>query len=184
MLRRFSIAFSLLFLFVACERIKSVTKQAGERVKSKSRQLIGTVVKEVLTDETPSPFLITTIVPDFKNDKTVTYVKGVQFDDVLFYRNYCVYKGQKDRVLKGVNAIVPQKTSGYNSDTTCYPVSAATFYRDVMASEKSKETAFFWYFETLKTYEVYTCVKAPWQHYLIFDRNSTTVYHRIGEIRD
>lgn len=49
---------------------------------------------------------------------------------------------------------------------------------------KKIKYCFFWKFEKLKEYDIYSCVKAPCEHYIIFDRNSDTVYHRIGEIRD
>jgi len=170
--------------FIACGRIEDKAKQLGDKAKLKGEQLIDTTISKVLSDPKPDYFSITSIVTDFKNDKTIIEIKGIQMDNAFFYTEYCLYKGQEDRVLRGVNAIVPEKVNDYTSDDKCYSVSAETFYHDIAPYEKDKESAFFWNFEKLKAYDIYTCTKAPWQHYIIFDNNSDTVYHRITEIRD
>ena len=143
-----------------------------------------TAINKILPDQKPDTFSIRSIVKDFQNDKRITEIKGIQTDNNFFYTEYCVYTGPKKRVLKGVDKIIPQKVNDYTSDYKCYSVSKQTFYHDIVPYEKNKQTAFFWNFEKLKDFDIYTCVKAPLRHYLIFDKNSDTVYHRIEELRN
>jgi hypothetical protein len=141
-------------------------------------------MNKVLAGQEPTYFSIGTIVTAFKNDKSIIEIKGIQTDNYSLYTEYCVYKGKKNNVIKGVNAIVPKKVNDYTSDDKCYLVTGEAFYHHIAPGEKNRETAFFWNFEKLKSYEIYSCIKAPLRHYIIFDRNSDTVYHRIEELRD
>jgi len=69
-LRIFQISF-ILAVFIACGRIEDKAKQLGDKAKSKSKQLIDTTISKVLSDQKPDYFSITSIVTDFKNDKTI-----------------------------------------------------------------------------------------------------------------
>ena len=109
---------------------------------------------------------------------------SIQENIYFLYVEYCVYIGKKQRVLNGVNKITSNKANDYQSDNKCYKVSWTNFDHDIAAEEKTPATDFFWHFETLKKYDIYTCIKAPLRHYIIFDKYSDTVYHRIEEIRD
>ena len=109
---------------------------------------------------------------------------GIQTDKNFLYVEYFVYKAKKNRVLKGVDKIIPKKVNDYISDTQCGQVSKEQFYGDIASNEKDELSYFFWKFETLKSVTIYTCIKAPLRHYIIFDNNSDTVYHRIEELRD
>ncbi len=159
-------------------------KHLGEKAKAKSKQLIDTAMNKVFPDQEPVSFSIRSIVKDFKQDKDIAEIRGIQIDNNFIYVEYCVYTGPKQRVLRGVNRIVAEKVNDYSSDAQCYPVSTDTFYADIAPNEKHMHTTFFWNFERLKDFEVYTCVKAPLRHYIIFDSHSDTVYHRIEELRD
>jgi hypothetical protein len=183
-LRNFIGYFILTTSLLACNRLEDKAKKLSDKAKSKSKQLIDTAINKVLPDQQPDSFSIRSIVKDFQNDKSITEIKGIQTDNNFFYTEYCVYTGQKKRVLKGVDKIIPQKVNDYTSDDECYSVTAQTFYHDIAPYEKNRETAFFWNFEKLKGYEIYACIKAPLRHYIIFDKNSDTVYHRIEELRD
>jgi hypothetical protein len=182
--RSFITYFVLTTLLFSCNRLEDKAKQLGDKAKSKGKQLIDTAINKVLPDQSPDTFSIRSIVKDFQNDKSITEIKGIQTDQNFFYVEYCVYTGKKTRVLKGVNAIEPKKVNDYTSDDKCYLVTQQTFYNDIAPDEKNKETTFFWNFERLKNYEIYTCIKAPLRHYIIFDKKSDTVYHRIEELRD
>jgi hypothetical protein len=182
-LRIFQISF-ILVVFVACGRIEDKTKQFSDKVKSTTKQLIDTTVNKVLYHQKPDSFSIRSIVTDFRNYKTIIEIKGIQTDNDFFYIEYCVYRGKKNKVLKVVNAIVPKKLNDFISDRKCYSVTGETLYHDIAPNEKNKETAFFWKFEKLKSYEIYRCIKAPLRHYIVFDKNSDTVYHRIEELRE
>jgi hypothetical protein len=173
----------LLFLLVSCGRLENKTKQIGDKAKTKAGELIDTALNKVFPDPEPDSFSVRSIVKSFQNDNRITEIRGIQTNYYFIYLEYCVYKGKKDIVLKGVNAIVPKKIGDIISDSKSYPASSDQFYNDIVSEEKNKYTAFFWNFEKLKSYEIYTCIKAPLRHYLIFDKNSDTVYHRIEELR-
>ena len=144
----------------------------------------GTIENKVLPNEQPVEISIRSIVKDFQNDKSITEIKGIQIDNNFLYVEYCVYKGQKNRVLSGVNKIISKKVNDYTSDEYCVRVTKNNFYNNIAPNEKDTMTAFFWNFEKLKSYEIYACIRAPLRHYIIFDKNSDTVYHRIEELRD
>ena len=171
-------------LTTACGTIEEKAKKIGDKSKSKGKQLIETAINKVLPDEQPLNFSIRSIVKDFQNDKNITEIKGIQIDNNFLFVEYCVYIGQKNRVLSGVNKIVAKKVNNYTSDENCVSVTKDSFYENIAQNEKDTRTAFFWNFEKLKKYEIYTCTKAPLRHYIIFDKNSDTVYHRIEELRD
>ena len=158
---------SLLWLFFSCN------------IQNKGK-------KELNIDPTESldTFSIRTIVKDFQNDASITEVKGVQVDQYFLYVEYCVYVAKRNRALTGVNKIVAKQKADYTSDGKCSPVSKDEFYNSIVPDEKRKELDFFWRFENLKGYKIYKCIKAPLRHYIIFDNNSDTVYHRIEELRD
>jgi hypothetical protein len=174
----------LICLLFSCNRLEKKAKRIEEKAKSKGKELIDTAIDKVAAEPTAKTFSIRDVVTDFKDDKSITEIKGIQVDMYLLYVDYCVYTGRKDRVLNAVDKIVAQKVNDYKSDGKCYSVSPADFYHDVAPEEKNKQTQFFWNFEKLKRYKIYTCIKAPFRHYLIFDRQSDTVYHRIEELRD
>ncbi len=182
--RIFSIYLIFTTLLFSCKRLENKAKQLGDKAKSKSKQLVDTAINKILPDQKPDTFSIRSIVKDFQNDKSISEIKGFQTNQNFLYVEYCVYTGNKNRVLKGVNAITPAKVNDYTSDDKCYSVTQQTFYNDIAPDEKNRETAFFWNFEKLKKYEVYTCIKAPLRHYIIFDKSSDTIYHRIEELRD
>jgi hypothetical protein len=175
------IATTLLF---SCNRLEDNAKQISDIAKSKSKQFLDTAINKILPDQKSDTFSIRSIVKNFQNDKSIFEINGIQTDQNFLYVDYCVYRGDKNKVLKGVNSIMPKKVNDYTSDDKCYSVTKQTFSEDIVPDEKNSETAFFWNFEKLKKYEVYTCIKAPFRHFIIFDKNSDTVYHRIEELRD
>jgi len=173
-----------IFILFSCNRIGDKARKIADKVKSKGKELIDTAIDKVTAAPTPKNFSIREVVTDFKNDQSITEIKGIQVDMYLLNVDYCVYTAPKNRVLNAVDKIVAQKVNDYKSDDKCYSVSPADFYHDVAPGEKNAQTQFFWNFEKLKKYEIYTCIKAPLRHYIIFDKHSDTVYHRIEELRD
>jgi hypothetical protein len=182
--KKLTVFFLLICLLFSCERLQKKAKKIEDKAKSKGKELIDTVIDKARAEPTAKSFSVSEVVTDFKNDQSITEIKGIQIDMYLLYVDYCVYKGRKDRVLNAVDNIAAQRVNDYKSDDKCYTVSLSDFYHDVVSDEKNAQTQFFWNFEKLKSYEIYTCIKAPFRHYLIFDRHSDTVYHRIEELRD
>lgn len=167
----------LVIHLLACDHFDHKAKRGNTESKDPADK-----GKQLTPELTFKPFSVRTIVKDFQNDPDIVEIKGVQTDFHIFYLEYCVYRGQKNRVLKGVEKIEPTKVNDYKSDQNCYSVSKADFDKNIIPEEKTNETAFFWNFEKLKGYDIYTCIKAPLRHYIIFDKNSDTVYHRIEEL--
>jgi hypothetical protein len=176
--------FGVTLLSTACGRVEKKVKQYGDKAKSKGKELIDTVINKILPTEPSTNFSIRTIVKDFQNDKSIIEIKGIQIDNNFLFVEYCMYRAPKNRVLRGVNKIVAEKIKDYTDNENCVTVTKDNFYKNIAANEKDTRTSFFWNFEKLKNYEMYTCIKAPLRHYIIFDKNSDTVYHRIEELRN
>ena len=151
-----------------------------KKIESKAKKIANHTLEKVFPVKTPKKFLIKHLVKDFENDNSIKEIEGIQVED-LFYKEYFVYTGDRERVIDGINKIVSENE--YNSN--CVLTTKEDLYKNVIASEeKNKFTSFFWKFEQLKNYDVYTCVKGLNQHYIIFDKKSDTIYHRVEEIRD
>ena len=179
-----SLIFLALISTISCGRIEEKAKEISDKAKSKGRQIIDTAINKVLSNKQTVNFSIRTIVKDFQNDNTITEINGIQIDNNFMYVYYFVYIGQKKRVISGVNKIIAQKVNDYSSEENCVSVTKESFYKNIAPNEKDSKTNFFWDFERLKKYEIFTCTKAPLRHYIIFDKNSDTVYHRVEELAD
>lgn len=129
------------------------------------------------------PFEIADIVKDFKNDNSIKQISGIQTDQNLFYIEYFVYVGKKDRVLTGINKIKLLENK-FSADSLCHKVDKKEFLTNLKNDERYPETKLFWNFENLKDYDVYSCTKNSMRHYIIFDNKSDTIYHRMEEVRD
>lgn len=136
-------------------------------------------LNDKLFQNKPINFSIKKLVKDFSDDKNIIEIKGIQVHD-LFYKEYFVYIGEKKRVLNGINKI--SSTNDFSED--CRLSSKNEFYSSIIKSKKNEYTSFFWNFEKLKNVEIYTCIKGPNRHFIVFDKVSDTVYHRVDEIRD
>jgi hypothetical protein len=167
--RKNQILLLLILAFFSCKKIES----SAEKIANKT-------IEKVILEKTPKKFLIKYLVKDFENDNSIIEIEGIQVED-LFYKEYFVYIGNRKRVIDGVNKILSENENNSN----CVLTSKEDLYRNIRATEeKNKFTNFFWKFEQLKKYEVYSCTKGLNKHYIIFDTKSDTVYHRVEEIRD
>lgn len=182
--RSITVQILLMILCLGCGRVENKARDLGEQAKNRGRAFIDTAIEKVFPEPIPEKLSIRSIVPGFKNDKNIIEIRGVLVDHMLLYTGYCVYRGKKANVLNAVNRIRPSKTNDYTSSKNCSKTDKESFYKDVIPEEKTNTTAFFWNFEKLKSYDIYTCIKAPLRHYIIFDNHSDTVYHRVEEIRD
>ncbi|MCW3125922.1 MAG: hypothetical protein JWO03_1580 [Bacteroidetes bacterium] len=174
-LRIIIFGFVLILLVSGCHRLKNKMVSAVRHIGA-MRHMRDVPVS---TDS----FSIKNIVMDFQNDPTIREVRGVQIDNFPFYVEYCVYTGERSRVLSGINKI-SVKTKDQDLSDTCLPATKEELYKVIVPSEKGMNTDFFWRFEQLKSYDIYTCTKMPFRHYIIFDTHSDTVYHRIEELRE
>jgi hypothetical protein len=179
-----TLTFLALILAIACGRIEEKAKEISVKAKSKGRQFIDTAINKILPDEQSVNFSIRSIVKEFQNDNEITDINGIQVNNNFMYVYYFVYTGQKKRVISGVNKIVAKKVNDYSSDENCIATTKYNFYNIIAPNEKGTRTAFFWNFEKLNKYDIFTCTKAPLRHYIIFDKNSDTVYHRVEELAD
>ena len=167
--RKNQILLLLIFAFFSCEKIEI----SAEKIANKT-------IEKVFPEKTPKKFLIKYLVKDFENDNSIKEIEGIQVED-LFYKEYFVYTGNRKRVIDGVNKILSENENKSN----CVLTTKEDLYRNIRATEeKNKFTNFFWKFEQLNKYEVYSCIKGLNKHYIIFDTKSDTVYHRVEEIRE
>ena len=134
-------------------------------------------------EATITNFSITDVIKDFKNDTSVKVIQCIQTEYNFLYTKYCLYRAPKKRVLDGVNKITPKKWLGY-IDEKCTILSKTSFTSANKLHKKPEATQFYWNFERLKAYDVYICEKPPLKHYIVFDRNSDTVYHRMQELSE
>jgi hypothetical protein len=167
--RKNQILLLLIFAFFSCKKIEI----SAEKIANKT-------IEKVFPEKTPKKFLIKYLVKDFENDNSIKEIEGIQVED-LFYKEYFVYTGNRKRVIDGVNKILSENENKSN----CVLTTKEDLYRNIRATEeKNKFTNFFWKFEQLNKYEVYSCIKGLNKHYIIFDTKSDTVYHRVEEIRE
>ena len=136
-------------------------------------------IYNALPENVPKNISIKHFIKDFQGDKTIKEINGIQVDD-LFYKEYFLYTGNKNRVIEVINKIDPK---GYFSDN-CRLTTKEDLNKSIINSERNKNTDFFWKFENLKNYDIYVATKGLNKHYIIFDSNSDTIYHRVEEIRD
>ncbi|WP_395062028.1 hypothetical protein [Flavobacterium sp.] len=136
-------------------------------------------LNKISIENAPKSISISDMVKDFKDDKSIKEIKGIQVED-LFYKEYFLYTGNKKTVIEGMNKI--KVTEGFSQD--CILTSKAELYQSLIESDKNEYTAFFWEFEKLKNPEIYTCTKGLIKHFIIFDLNSDTIYQRAEEIRE
>ncbi len=168
-----SASFFSIFLLLSCSKIKE-----------KGHQIIEKAENKILPDSSPKKISIKEIVKEFKNDSSIHEINGIQVED-LFYKEYFVYTGKKERVIKGINKIEPMTQNKYALNSDCVLTPTKDFYTNIVLNqEKNIYTSFFWKFENLKDYEIYTAIKKLNAHYIIFDKNSDTIYHRMEEIKD
>jgi hypothetical protein len=150
----------ILFIFLSCKKIENK-------------------INNVFPKNAPKKISIKNFVKDFQDDNTIKAIEGIQVDD-LFYKEYFLYTGNKKRVIEGVNKIDAKG----NFNENCKLSTKEDLDKSVLKSERNNNTMFFWKFEKLKKYEIYSCIKGLNKHYIIFDANSDTIYHRAEEIAD
>lgn len=136
-------------------------------------------LKNTLPENVPKNISIKNFVKEFQNDSSIIEIEGIQVTD-LFYKEYFLYKGNKKRVIEGINKIDSQDYFSEN----CKLSTVEDLNKSIIESERNKQTDFFWKFKKLKKYEIYTSIKGLNKHYIIFDSNSDTIYHRVEEIAD
>jgi hypothetical protein len=154
------------------------------KIKEKGNNIMEKLNDKMITEHIPKKISIKEVVKEFDGDSSIKEIMGIQLED-LFNKEYFVYTGKKTKVLGGINNIAALTENPYSLNSNCALTTIEDFYSKIsLPNEKSKYTAFFWKFEKLKRYEIYTAIKKLNVHYIIFDSNSDTIYHRIEEIKD
>ena len=183
-MRHHFLLFLILTLFLSCNRIRNRSALLADSAKSKSKKLLSKTSDNILPVSGPDSVSIKDFVPAFKKSRSVKEIKGVQFDIFMRYVNFFVYEANRKGVLKSVSSIVPEKTSDILSDSFCTPITAYEVLQMAGPGEHNEHTEFFWHFRQLRKIEAFRCVKGHWGHFIIFDSNSDTVYHKIEELKD
>ncbi len=183
-MRHFFVLLPILTLFLSCNRIRKNAERFGDSTKLKSGKIFKKAIGNLLPVGGPDSASIKNFVPAFQQNRSIQQINGVQLNISMFYVNFFVYKASRNVVLKGVSSIVPEKTFDIKSDSICTPISDSEVLLMGVPSAHNEHTQFFWHFRQLKKINAFRCVKGLWQHYIIFDSNSDTVYHEIEELRD
>lgn len=136
-------------------------------------------LNDLLPSSNPKGISIKEMIKDFKGDQSISEIKGIQVEDI-FYKEYFVYTGNKKRIIEGINKIDSKEL--YSID--CKLITKNDFDKSIIKSERNIHTSFFWKFERLKKYAIYSCTKGLNKHFVIFDDASDTVYHRVEEIKE
>ena len=147
------------------------------------REIIGSIHQP-----TPEPeaeyYSVRNICPAYKNDTTIKEIKGLRVDINWFYQEYAIYRAPKATVLRAINAIPRTPLHPIYNDSICTEGSLQDLFYTVDSAEYRSDNAFFWHIRDLKDCQVYKLKRYPISHYIIFDRHSDTVYHRMSELSE
>ncbi len=128
------------------------------------------VLSVSLSDTLPAKALTDADLPDVKGIK-VQYADGK-------YASYFDYHGDRQRVM-AVIASLPFSKGSEIADTSCRNISAEILHVQQQGLPVSEigYAEFFW--SGSGNREAFECLKPPYKHTLLFDKNSTRIFHRI-----
>ncbi len=171
-------------LVTSCDRVGRRVQKMKDFISSKSNRRGDTAIDSASQARLAELLSIQHFIPEFKDDSSIKQLIGTQTESFPVYVYYLKYIAPQNKVLAGMKHIIPDKKFSIPSDDSCTPTSIAEFNKECSKDQKDAQTAYFWNFSHLKKIAIYGCFKAPFRHYIIFDKNSDTVYHRIEEIMD
>ncbi|RYZ51830.1 MAG: hypothetical protein EOP49_10875 [Sphingobacteriales bacterium] len=169
---------------LACGRIKDKAGNLVDEVKKVGKRVRDSTASKLQPESCFKAISIQGIVPSLKGIRELKEIDGVQNECGILYVEYFRYRAPKPLVLAAIDQITPQTVNDYQSDRKCKITTAGDLNNAISPDERTKESNFFWGFQQLRSVQVFTCIKAPFRHYVIFDSKSDTVYHRVEELRD
>ncbi len=113
-----------------------------------------------------------------------TTVQGVSVPGVLFTYHYFRYTADEQQLLRAVEQSPIDTSWHIASDASCRPGCAAEVTQAMTDTYTPQRNIPGWAAEAVTDSDCYSCFRAPWQHHLLIDRATGTIYHHIGEIRE
>lgn len=113
-----------------------------------------------------------------------TDVQGVGVPGVVLSYHYYRYTADEQRLLQVIAAAPADSTWEIASDTACAEITWEAASDDLLNARHPQRNLPDWTPETATDKHCYYCFRAPWQHVLMIDRATGTVYHYIGETRE
>ena len=123
-----------------------------------------------------------------KQPSEIKNFQGVEVN-TLSYRNYYLrYKADKEFILDLVSSMPSSPSTQLSSNADCRSgedFSDEEASKEFLPSEYNKIGEIeFWKPEKIKEREYYICLKLPFSHTMLFDKESKIVYHVIEELVD
>ena len=123
-----------------------------------------------------------------KQPSEIKNFQGVEVN-TLSYRNYYLrYKADKEFVLDLVSSMPSSPSTQLSSTKDCRSgedFSEREASEEFLPSEYNKISEIeFWKPEKITEKEYYMCLKLPFSHTMLFDKESKIVYHVIKELVD
>ena len=171
-------------MVTSCDRIGRRVQKMKDFISAKSNRRVDTAMDSASQARLAELLSIQHFIPEFKGDSSIKQLIGTQTESFPVYVYYLKYIAPQYKLLAGMKHIIPDKKFSIPSDDSCMPTSIDEFNKECSKDQKDAQAAYFWNFTQLKKYAIYGCFKAPFRHYIIFDKNSDTVYHRIEEIME
>jgi len=123
-----------------------------------------------------------------KKPSEIKDFQGVEVN-TMSYRNYYLrYKADKEFILDLVSSMPSSPSTQLRSSKDCrssFDFSDEEASKEFLPSEYNKiDEIEFWKPEQIKEKEYYMCLKVPFSHTMLFDRESKIVYHVVKELVD
>jgi hypothetical protein len=110
--------------------------------------------------------------------------QGIEVDTMSYKTYYLRYKADKEFILDLVASMPSSPSSQLDSNTVCeeaWDFESEVFY----SSEYNKVGDIdFWNPNQIQEKEYYSCLKVPFSHTMLFDKESKLVYHVVEELVD
>jgi hypothetical protein len=170
-MKRFVLLSSLFFTLCCCCSSEGITKGIIDFTSTQ----INTSADDFFTLMMREP----TIKPS-----EIEKFQGVEIN-TLSYRNYYLrYKADKEFVLALVASMPSSPSIQLYSNTVCEESSDFESEHFLPSEYNKIDSIDFWRPNQIKEKEYYTCLKVPFSHTMLFDKESKIVYHVVEELVD
>jgi hypothetical protein len=114
-----------------------------------------------------------------------TNIQGVWVEGIVLDYGYFLYVADEKELLRAVStAPVDPAWNKFASDDVCQEVTWAECKEDLLYEKGPEHNLPGWTPEAVAEKRCYRCFRAPWQHSIVMDEKTGTVYHAIMECRE
>ena len=115
----------------------------------------------------------------------IKHFEGLEISTLSYKNYYLRYEAEQEFILNLIASLPALPSSQIQSDTTCEQSLESIASSTFSPSEFNKVSEVeFWQPAQIETPEYYTCLKVPYLHTILFDKESQIVYHIVEEIID